>query len=524
MPALNEKLDEFHLLKMDLVPEMEKEKLVYLDEFIKAQMKKSDRFHYLPLPRHFSDEITQKHAKIETVEDAKRRVKRSVLPYVKRVLNIQKEILAADLVTQEQQHSFIATKARSLGITATQLEHVLSSSYICIPVVYFIGKTPNDIIAKTNNLNVEIRGFFLWYNISFNQDVSKVEFQEGIYTRFSGLGEYKTDCKMLNWKLWECAYLDAVSGMQDLLSAIFEHLSIFRHYDTLNYVKWNKVFLEINKNSKLKVDDRYFVKEYFTRPDSGMKARTIGYIRVTDQKRRYFQTGNQYEAVPVFGGPFSKGMVLEEDQGSGEGFVALQIMQSPVLVKEGYLDNEYGQVYFHTQNQITSIYGFGAGIRMGHKFNIPLLFSYGTLSLGFQDQRLTFRNNSIANKIHTFQLRQGILKKFYFRQFGLFIGSNYLYTNYYTKIKDIEDNKNLMFSLGNSGLEFRAGFEITKGPESQFGIFYNRALSFESRDWYVHIGKRRFFDDEDDTVEYTSNSPPVLNVQGQTLGVSFTFR
>jgi len=122
------------------------------------------RFDYNTLPDKVQANFKKDMQKKGDISEEKitQLLERTIVPEIIKILDLEKEIRAKNLITESQRNSFIALKAKEMGITATQLEQVMNSSFLYVP---FLSKykTKKDKDKKT--LSVSLAGGLIWYQV-----------------------------------------------------------------------------------------------------------------------------------------------------------------------------------------------------------------------------------------------------------------------------------------------------------------------------------------------------------------------
>ena len=92
------------------------------------------RFDYNPLPDMVQSSFRRRLSRRSYSEsEIGELINETIAPELIKILDVQKEIRARNLVTEVQKNSFIVLKAKEMGITAAQLQQVMNSSYLYIP-------------------------------------------------------------------------------------------------------------------------------------------------------------------------------------------------------------------------------------------------------------------------------------------------------------------------------------------------------------------------------------------------------
>ncbi|CUS90977.1 hypothetical protein JGI7_01500, partial [Candidatus Kryptonium thompsonii] len=120
------------------------------------------------------------------MDELKSDVEYYLAPELIKILDINKEMRALALVTEAERNSFIATKAKSLGISAEKVERIMNSGYVVVP---FIKKylASRDTIVKVVDkkekrvpaVRVALQGGLTLFRVNFkdNQYSVKPEYE-----------------------------------------------------------------------------------------------------------------------------------------------------------------------------------------------------------------------------------------------------------------------------------------------------------------------------------------------------------
>ena len=123
-----------------------------------------------------------------------------LLPEISRILDVEKEMRARSFVDETEKNSFIAQKAKELGVSADHMLEVMNSAYIFLPNISKLKekrhkKDANDKDDK-DKVSVDVEGGIIIYKVNYSGDYSIVKMSE-IST--SGYGSAKKG-KKETWK------------------------------------------------------------------------------------------------------------------------------------------------------------------------------------------------------------------------------------------------------------------------------------------------------------------------------------
>ncbi len=113
---------------------------------------KMGRFDYNPVPDAYLNEFIQEANQVtlqgeNSLEQLSEIMQRTLVSKIVEAIELEKEMRAANLLTDQQKNSFITDKAKLLGITESELKSVMNSAYIYLPVIknYDISHSSEDV-------------------------------------------------------------------------------------------------------------------------------------------------------------------------------------------------------------------------------------------------------------------------------------------------------------------------------------------------------------------------------------------
>ena len=97
------------------------------------------RFNYAPLPENVISAFGEQSGKLNRVspETIKPILDQTLAPQLLKILDVNKELLSKQNLSEEERNTFLATKAQAAGLSASQLEAILNSGFFYIPYVAF---------------------------------------------------------------------------------------------------------------------------------------------------------------------------------------------------------------------------------------------------------------------------------------------------------------------------------------------------------------------------------------------------
>jgi len=186
------------------------------------------RFDYNTLPENIQQSFKRQLAIGEYTSEAniESLINNTLVPEIIKILDTNKEIRAQSLVSETQRNSFIALKAKEIGITAEQLEQVMNSSYIYIP---FIDAYHEKWSKNKKEVDVRIEGGLLWYHV-ITAENPRVEKFAKISSAGTGSADseedYKIDAERVNAK--DFAFRNAAQTLATNLEVKIRELDMFK--------------------------------------------------------------------------------------------------------------------------------------------------------------------------------------------------------------------------------------------------------------------------------------------------------
>jgi len=323
------------------------------------------RFDYNPLPENIqsSFKINLSQEKHISESDLETVIGETIAPEIIKILDLNKEIRARDLVTEAQRNSFIALKAKESGITGQQLEQIMNSSYIYIP---FINKYKTEKNNDKEEITVSLAGGLLWYHIvpGENPQVEQLAklSSEAYFTAETNESQ-RVDGRAVTpqeYALWGAANTLAMN-----LEIKTRELNMFKLSAQIAEIQRRTIGFPLGHAEGIKLDDPFFVGEWRETETGKIKFKTSGFVRVSTVSDNYQSNGQLSTAVAIKKGDWSKGMMITEHPRLGID-IAMRPRWFEINVESGYMMNaEKGfVVYFDDYS------GGTIGLDMNFQWNI----------------------------------------------------------------------------------------------------------------------------------------------------------
>lgn len=490
------------------------------------------RFDYNTLPENIQQSFKRQLAVGEYTSEAdiESLINKTLVPEIIKILDINKEMRAQSLVSETQRNSFIALKAKEIGITAEQLEQVMNSSYIYIP---FIDAYQEKWSKNKKEVDIRIEGGLLWYHVvtAENPRVEKFAKISSAGTGSADSNEdYKIDGARVNAK--DFAFRSAAQTLAINLEVKTRELDMFKLMAPISEVYRRKIRFPLGRAEGVKIDDPFFVGEWIEKSNGKIRFQKSGFVRVSTVSNNRITPGQLSQAVAIKKGDWVSGMMIVEHPRLGID-IAVKPRWLTLKIEEGAFQSDKFAVGFENFN------GGVAGVDLDFQCNIAALTKKrqsflvvgGTGAIVPVKSRVCSRQE-LLNLFDIFQIsiereqensfatyfsgHLGYMRKFYFGRFalhgetllgaqGLSVGGKY----------DDKDVRIINVSLGgrvNIGLEYALNIDCNVGVFTGYSVFAPMNI------WYV-----KYDDIEEDITNFFAENYPKISSVGPTLGFYIHF-
>ena len=228
-----------------------------------------------------------------------------------KIMDENAENRAANLVDETAQMSFIATKAKDLGITAENLEEVFNSGYIYLP---FINGFSESTEAKKDDddkmkytASVSISGGILWFKIDYVDGKTNVRPLLQKETSSSGLA-VKSNAKVAEWD----AFAAAADNYARNLEVATKEIEDFKLKTQVLEVTGTDIGFNMGRKEGVHIDDRYVLGEMMMGSDGQLTFKKDGFARVKSVGDNRDNPGAMSYGYGVIVGDWAPGMSLVE--------------------------------------------------------------------------------------------------------------------------------------------------------------------------------------------------------------------
>ncbi len=443
------------------------------------------RFDYNQIPNElledFTSEIEARGTNV-SLDEVVEILKQKFVPKIIEILDIEKEIRAQNLLTEEQRNSFIATKAKALGITAEQALKIMNSAFIYIPVI----SKYNSYVDNVNKLlAVELNAGVTWYRVVYKEngegDLNLVVKKETKGIGVAKIGkEFKHEGEKVDHK--DYAFRTSVIALARNIQVATRDIPEFRLGAQVLEVYSNNVTFPMGKREGIKIDDGFDLVELQEDPNGGIIQRKIGFARVVNVADNRSNPRAFSKARVLFGTGLEPGIYVSERPRLPIDLY-VRVLNNPFTVK--YTDWWTGE----TQTYTMTGYSIQAELlyNLGRNVDISQLWVGAGIYIGSGDaEKLDvikgiFQLAGYTEKpdVSILGFNGILMKKFYIFNRFLATGKTELIIE---KINFTKDNAKLGHS-SELGLGLGLGAEYTATPDLNLGLNLGYRLFSESEKW-----------------------------------------
>jgi hypothetical protein len=453
-------------------------------------------------------------------------MERTVVPKILEVVDLNKEMRAGNLTSEQQRNSFMSDKAKTLGITMEDVDKVMNSAYVFIPLIRRVHEELRDS-AYTVSFDAGI----IWFRISTKGEKARAVPVVRKFTYSMGPGRlgksYASSTGMIGYK--EFAFRSAVKNSVRNLVVATQEIPEFRLSGQVLETGFMNVGFDLGKNEGVKVDDKYHIVEFSEEADGKISQKNNGWVMVTSVGDSNSKQGYKSKAQTIAGSPFT-GAVLSEFPRIPLDLIIKGRMfafkndstHSPFTAATPLFDSL----------SLTDAYGFGVDIQydIGRYMGLPQFFFDIGFGMGFGSAsgNLNFMPGTAITqpKLTSSQclaFEGSFVKKFYLGRLALVLQPTFSYQIVSINSDAINDGTDDMYySATNSNLGFAAnvGLEYALGAAVNFGVGAGYQLLGTNKDWTLESKTGSGGSWGNST---TFSNDIGLNYTGLTLQVYFTW-
>ncbi len=513
-------------------------------DFIASTISRStqmERFNYAPLPENVISQFSSEASRMKsfTSESVRPLIEKTLAPKFLELLDINKELLSEKNMTEVERNTFLATKAQSAGLSAAQLESILNSGFFYVPYVEQYNRSvekgerdeKNDqgkVVRKVPTVTVsnEIKVGLLWFQLKIdkanNPSVQFIGAANG--WRGSGIGRSETkdadDGEDIDWKTFtEVVQTSAVNIANET-----KKIEQFKLTGTVSETTTFGVRLNLGTLEGIGLDDSYWIEELEETESGEIVKNRRGFVKIRQiGNNRQNETATSY-AQTITGTNYSPGLNVTEIpligiNGIG-GF-------GKIPVKISKFDSSFSfpggkQFWLRIDEDYSGMYGPMASLQfsLANATKVSELWMNVSAAIGFPNVQGKFFFVDYSKTPNTIDSSKsagpgiggyidfGLVKKYYFRRFGLVFQANGRFN--ITYLSDTGKDKNgddLSYSMMYSafGYDAKAGLEIYLTPEFSIGGGAEYSGAPAGNEWNVTVTDK----DKNETTLENAKGPDV---------------
>jgi hypothetical protein len=481
-------------------------------EYISTTLSRSvqmERFGYAALPpatvERFAGEVSGISG--TSSEQVRAIVERTLAPDLVTLLDINKELLSKQNLSEAERNTFLATKAQAAGLSASQLESILNSGFFYVPFVEHYARNTrrgerdikNDegkVVRKQKftTYEHEMKIGLLWFKLNVdranNASIAFVGAAKGWSSSPISRSEDQDDGEDGNAD-WE-AFSSAVDVSAVNVGTATKRFDEFQLTGGVTEVTTFGVRLNLGTREGVGIDDSYWIEEMVEDEDGNVSKERRGFVKIRRVgNNRQDESAHSY-AQTITGTNYSPGLTVKEIPMIGInavfGLASLPVNIAPFDNRTTLFSLDKHDFAVNVTSEVKNAFGpfvwFQGNIANGT--NVSELWLQGGAAIGFLSIDGKFylpEYNSIGVRTGTDSLNDigasvsgyvniGILKKYYFRRFGLVLQADLKYWMTYLSAtgKDREDN-DLTYVLSQDafGMDAKLGLEMYITPMLSIG-------------------------------------------------------
>ena len=524
-----------------------------------------ERFNYVPLPPDLTASFAAEAsaAKDLTMESMKALMEKTLAPQLLKILDDNKTFYSKQNLTETEKTTFLATKAKAAGMSASQLEAILNSGFFYVPYVEWYRHSFRRVEVEEKDgqgkihkrpateYSHELKLGLLWYKLTVdrNNTASLVfvgaanGWQNGAIERSAihrddaqGSGEVR-DAE---------AFESAVAASCENISVETKKIEAFRLTGEITETTFFGVKLSLGSKEGVGVDDSYWIEE-LQETESGQIVRAKrGFVKIRevgDNKRD--ESAVSY-AQSITGSNYSEGLMATEIPMLGiNGVVGGILMPARLSIFNngsssyrngpppralGFYPTDTYAFGVKINSETNSAFGVALDVQsdLANKTKIPEFWINlgGAYTIMSVDGSFFFNKFNSGNQIGvdsadislatSYYGRLGLLKKFYLKRFGFIVQADaklaFVHMSATGKDKDANDLTYKLTAM-NFGIDLRGGMEVYLNPVLSIGAGVEYNLFGKGTSWTATITDSGNNDKKSERVD-----GPEINHSG--LGVS----
>ncbi len=490
---------------------IKRDQVDFLIDAIRAEIQ-MERFDYNRLPdnliQDFVDEANRR--KKVTMDELAGLMQTRLTPKILTILQGAMPERAGALVGEAQKQTFMATKAKELGITIEEIEKVMNSAYIYMPVLTGYERKETEDRGK---YEYKITGGIIWFQISTAGDEPAVNLkvQETTYSK--------------GWGKDNRAFQDAARNFARNLKVATQRIEEFKLHAAITEVMNGRIKFGLGKKEGVKMDNVFWVGEQMMDKSGDVYFEKDGWVRVGKVGDNRSNKLGFSTAWAVKKGSWARGMTLVEHPQLGIDVAFKPMLYTmtiekgriPVLGSNLYLEKDYDDPAF--------------GLDLDFHLNIASVVQASQVFLiaggnGAMQPGLEFSGGNLYTDLSTktpyiYGWHLGFMKKIYIRQLAFSLAAK-AGMRYFTVEQDLTlglTETEYTFTIKNNafGFQLDAGFDWASSPDFNFGIMASYRIYPTSESWTLSLDPGEY------DIDVIDDEFPDINHSGLAFGLYFHY-
>lgn len=481
-----------------------------------------ERFNYAALPENIISQFAAEASTLSLVSPEKVRpiVEKNLAPKLLELLDMNKELLSKENLSETERNTFLATKAKSAGLSASQLEAILNSGFFYIPYVEYYSRSTsrgereikNDegkVIRKQpyTTFNHELKAGLLWYSLKVDKANTASIIFVGASKGWSGdaidRSESQDDGAGGNADWSAFAATVGTSGVN--VNNETKKMEAFKLTGGVTETAGFGINLNLGSREGVRMDDSYWVEEMVEDEAGNVKKERRGFVKIRKVGNNKQNESEFSYAQTITGSDYSAGLSVTEIPLLGiNGIGAFGKLPMKMSKFDNYFTFPDGkEIGIRIDEEYSGMLGPMAALQasLAGATNVSELWLNLSAAVGFPNMKGKFYFGGLGTKAFKFDsadvgpgigghLDVGLLKKFYLRRFGFILQADVRYNLTYLSgtARDLKgDDHDFRFTHAAVGFNGKAGMEIYFTPEFSLGGGVEYAAIPSHHDWNITL-------------------------------------
>jgi hypothetical protein len=484
----------------------------YLANLISRQIN-LPRFYWESLPEQTVSKFDEVSSKIyNSLEEINYDVENYLAPELIKILDISKEMRALSLLTEAERNSFIATKAKSLGVSADKVEKIMNSGYVVVPFIEKYIALKDTLIKKFKTkdgerqvkipvIKVQMQGGMTFFKVNFKNNVYSVKPAYAVVQKedISSFVEIKdNDVTAAEDSAFKVCSLGLVNNFGLTVR------NLFKLSAPVAEAGFNSISFPLGKGEGVRIDEGFDVFELVEDVSGEVKPRRVGFVRINkvgDNRNKNELSRAQIIIGGIFSNRIERGMFVEErprlpgDIFLGAMLTSVKIQSGVFKLNEPRVSND--TLYIKSSGKFAITGRFNINVNLSTTLDLTIPQFWMTLGGGIGAIPLNAKFFGEDVKIATFaSFNLGLMRKFYFRRFAVNFETGVSLSNFEFSIEKKNNQDTVKYALSPRnwfwGGFAGAGFEFVINPDINIGarVFYQFSQRTDEWSYLRKVGDK----------------------------------